>query len=809
MPDFEEQASPNFSEVGYCPLNGSNNQLDHGVKGIRVMAGHRLCVHVVAAGFVAAAGSAALSGLAATAAADPDGAGSHGSASSHDSGKGHSSSGNGQGAGGSGSSDSAGASKARQSSQSKTAGTSAASGSAASGGVSSVHGVAGSGNSVGNSGGVQVSAGGQTAGQSAAAKSKAAARQSGDASASVDGRNGGSGEQPAAKTRALTDPKPNTSGVLGATAAAVDKSAASTAARQQSSGGMSVSEAGAGSGVVQPDRNSAPAVASGIKGDQGQSVDSQSLQPNAIHKSESASSVPVALAGDIGQSGSVGAQMLGRESNRSARVGTDRATTDVGAKATGTAESPALQNKGAVGPGINGVDGAVTSTVRITQSFRSPSAVTDVKSPEHLTTVQIPTRARLSAQTEALTAPATVAVAALTAPAAPAPAPVVPVGPLPVPVVPANAPTAPGGAMASISSALADVRKRSEGSGDTVTQEPTNSEQALHIQNVRAASVTEGPIDAVDTALGHAVQEQVTDITDAVQTAAVQEADDTPHIRVRRDIGSDTNAGGSEGVPELPDVPQLPDPISDPFNFVKANHQFQADVKKATDDLAAWRARQQVLEADKAQFRSAVEQYNKAATALNSEDASIVQENTALTAAILAHNAAAAAGGGSNAEAAALATRQAAFNARVIAHNNQKILLDRAAELIRSQEANINARAQLQQAEVERLAANAQRLMARERDLNRALAHPDGAPPTRITGYSRHAEEQIAGRDGGIGVNRAALEDAFNNPQAVTRRVDSEGRISYRYKGKDAVVNVNPQGVVTTGWGRGSGGTGV
>ncbi|WP_074248628.1 hypothetical protein [Mycobacteroides abscessus] len=644
----------------------------------------------------------------------------------------------------------------------------------------------------------------------------------GDAAASADGRNSGSGTKPVTKTRALTDPKPSTSGVLGASVAA-DKPVASTVAgvaeaagakaKEQLSGGKAVSETSAGAGAVQSEHNTASVAAGGAKADPTQLSDLKPLQPNVTHDIASPSSVPSVLTDDTGQAKPADAQTPARESNRSA----SHAGTDAGAKATDTSGSLRTSTV------TDTVGGAVTSTVRIGQSSPATSAITDVKAPEHLTTVQIPTRQSSTATTQTSAASKTVAVAAVTAPAAPAPAPVAPVAPLPVPVVPANAPTAPGGATASITSALADVRKRGEGSGDTVTQEPANTGQVLHIQNVSAAAVTEGSGEAVDTALRQAVKEQVADVTGAFETAATQEAEDAPRIRVRRDIGSANNAGdgavppggGSEGVPELPDVPPLPDPISDPFNFVKANHQFQADVKKATDDLAAWRQRQQVLEADKEQFRTSVEQYNKAATALNSEDASIQQENATLTADILKHNATSPLfkiwplNGAYNAEGAALAARQAAFNARVIAHNNQKIVLDRAAELIRSQEENINARAGLQQAEVERLAANAQQLMARERDLNTALAHPDGAPPTSITGYSRHAEEQIAGRDGGIGVNRAALEDAFNNPQAVTRRVDSEGRISYRYKGKDAVVNVNPQGVVTTGWGRGSGGTGT
>ena len=39
--------------------------------------------------------------------------------------------------------------------------------------------------------------------------------------------------------------------------------------------------------------------------------------------------------------------------------------------------------------------------------------------------------------------------------------------------------------------------------------------------------------------------------------------------------------------------------------------------------------------------------------------------------------------------------------------------------------------------------------------------------PTSITSYSNHAVAQIAGRDGGIGVSQAAVNDAFANPVAI------------------------------------------
>lgn len=83
---------------------------------------------------------------------------------------------------------------------------------------------------------------------------------------------------------------------------------------------------------------------------------------------------------------------------------------------------------------------------------------------------------------------------------------------------------------------------------------------------------------------------------------------------------------------------------------------------------------------------------------------------------------------------------------------------------------------------------------------------PDSAPKS-INGYTKHAEEQIVDRDGGLGVSKEALEDAFNNPvRDVERRVDDQGRVSYRYTGEDAVVAVNEKGEVVTGWPKNSSG---
>src|SRR4029453_15594026 len=84
---------------------------------------------------------------------------------------------------------------------------------------------------------------------------------------------------------------------------------------------------------------------------------------------------------------------------------------------------------------------------------------------------------------------------------------------------------------------------------------------------------------------------------------------------------------------------------------------------------------------------------------------------------------------------------------------------------------------------------------------------PEDAPKS-ITGYTKHAEDQIAGRDGGVGVRRDALEDAFNHPvRDVERLVDNQGRVSFKYTGENATVVVNEQGKVITGWANNRSGT--
>ncbi|WP_374440002.1 DUF637 domain-containing protein [Pseudomonas panipatensis] len=79
--------------------------------------------------------------------------------------------------------------------------------------------------------------------------------------------------------------------------------------------------------------------------------------------------------------------------------------------------------------------------------------------------------------------------------------------------------------------------------------------------------------------------------------------------------------------------------------------------------------------------------------------------------------------------------------------------------------------------------------------------------PTQITGYSSHAVEQIAGRDGGIGVSQSALTNAWTNPLKI-EYVPSKYGPTFKYTGGDAVIVVNTDGKVVTGWAKSSSGTG-
>jgi RHS repeat-associated protein len=87
--------------------------------------------------------------------------------------------------------------------------------------------------------------------------------------------------------------------------------------------------------------------------------------------------------------------------------------------------------------------------------------------------------------------------------------------------------------------------------------------------------------------------------------------------------------------------------------------------------------------------------------------------------------------------------------------------------------------------------------------LNAQLAAEQAAgarAPSAITEYSEHALEQIAGRDGGIGVSQSALEDAFANPTNIKFAPSKYGP-TFQYIGQDATIVVNGEGRVVTGWG--------
>jgi hypothetical protein len=64
----------------------------------------------------------------------------------------------------------------------------------------------------------------------------------------------------------------------------------------------------------------------------------------------------------------------------------------------------------------------------------------------------------------------------------------------------------------------------------------------------------------------------------------------------------------------------------------------------------------------------------------------------------------------------------------------------------------------------------------------------------------------VLGRDGGVGVCDSALNDAVDHPLSVVKKVDSQGRIGYRYMGQNATVVLNPDGMVVTAWARNSSG---
>jgi hypothetical protein len=77
--------------------------------------------------------------------------------------------------------------------------------------------------------------------------------------------------------------------------------------------------------------------------------------------------------------------------------------------------------------------------------------------------------------------------------------------------------------------------------------------------------------------------------------------------------------------------------------------------------------------------------------------------------------------------------------------------------------------------------------------------------PTNISNWSDHILDQIAGRDGGLGVSQNAIEDAFNSPNAIEYSLSRYGP-TFRFTGSNATIVVNPQGNVVTGWAINSGG---
>lgn len=80
-------------------------------------------------------------------------------------------------------------------------------------------------------------------------------------------------------------------------------------------------------------------------------------------------------------------------------------------------------------------------------------------------------------------------------------------------------------------------------------------------------------------------------------------------------------------------------------------------------------------------------------------------------------------------------------------------------------------------------------------------AEPPFEPPKQITGKTAHGEDQMATRNG-HGVNDAAAHDAVTNPiKSPQYRSDPYGG-TYRFTGKDAVVNLNEKGEVVTAWAR-------
>jgi hypothetical protein len=82
-----------------------------------------------------------------------------------------------------------------------------------------------------------------------------------------------------------------------------------------------------------------------------------------------------------------------------------------------------------------------------------------------------------------------------------------------------------------------------------------------------------------------------------------------------------------------------------------------------------------------------------------------------------------------------------------------------------------------------------------------STAEPPFEAPKEVTGRTAHGEQQIQSRDG-RGINDEAVNDAVANPKQPPRYIPDKYGGSYRYVGRDAVVNLNKAGQVTTAWAR-------
>lgn len=87
--------------------------------------------------------------------------------------------------------------------------------------------------------------------------------------------------------------------------------------------------------------------------------------------------------------------------------------------------------------------------------------------------------------------------------------------------------------------------------------------------------------------------------------------------------------------------------------------------------------------------------------------------------------------------------------------------------------------------------------------LDEVAATEEASPaeaPKEITGFTEHGEQQALTRDGGRGVNEAALYDAVENPVEPPAEQSGPKGPTYRYEGQDATVVLNGAGKVVTTW---------